>query len=59
VVLEGRARIEAGGEIFELDAREALVVPAGVGHQVWNAGEGPLTFLVAAAPPTAADSAPA
>ena len=59
VVLEGRARIEAGGEVFELDGREALVVPAGVGHQIWNAGDEPLTFLVAAAPPAAADSSPA
>ena len=59
LILDGRLRIEAGGEAVELGAREALVVPAGVGHQLWNAGDEDVTFLVAAAPPAAADSTPA
>jgi uncharacterized cupin superfamily protein len=59
LVLAGRLRIEAGGETVELDAREAVVVPAGVGHQLWNAGEEDVTYLAAAALPASADSAPA
>ncbi len=59
LVLDGAARIEADGDVFELAARDALLVPAGVGHQIWNDGDEPLTFLAAAAPPVAGDSAPA
>src|SRR5512140_3830292 len=59
LVLDGRLRVEAGGEVAELEAREALVVPAGVGHQLWNAGHAPVTFLAAAAPPAPGDSGPA
>jgi uncharacterized cupin superfamily protein len=59
LVLDGRLRVEAGGETFELGPREALVVPSGVGHQLWNAGEEDVTYLAAAAPPAVADSAPA
>jgi uncharacterized cupin superfamily protein len=59
LVLDGRLRVEAGGGTFELGAREALVVPAGVPHQLWNAGEDEVTYLAAAAPPAQGDSAPA
>ena len=59
LVLDGRLRVEAGGEVSELESREAVVVPAGVGHQLWNAGEEPVTFLAAAAPPAPGDAAPA
>ena len=59
LVLEGRLRLEAGGETLEVGAREALVVPSGVAHQLWNAGADDVTYLVVAAPPAAADSSPA
>jgi uncharacterized cupin superfamily protein len=60
LVLDGRLRVEAGGETLELGSREALVVPAGVPHQLWNAGEDEVTYLAAAAPPVpGGDSAPA
>ena len=59
LVLDGVARIEAGGEVFELAERDTLVVPAGVAHQIWNGGPEALTFLAAAAPAVAEDSAPA
>ena len=59
LVLDGRLRVEAGGETFVLGPRDALVVPSGVGHQLWNTGEEDVTYLAAAAPPAAADSAPA
>jgi uncharacterized cupin superfamily protein len=59
LVLEGRLRVEAGGETLEIGAREALVVPPGVAHQLWNAGADDVTYLAVAAPPAAADSSPA
>jgi uncharacterized cupin superfamily protein len=59
LVLDGRLRVEADGKGYELAAREALVVPAGVPHQLWNAGEQDVTYLAAAAPPAQGDSAPA
>jgi uncharacterized cupin superfamily protein len=59
LVLDGRLRIEAGGETAELGAREALFVPAGVPHQLWNAGDAPVTYLAAAAPPAPGDATPA
>jgi mannose-6-phosphate isomerase-like protein (cupin superfamily) len=59
LVLEGRLRVEAGGETFEIGPREALVVPAGVPHQLWNAGEDDVTYIAVAAPPAPGDSSPA
>jgi mannose-6-phosphate isomerase-like protein (cupin superfamily) len=59
LVLEGRLRVEADGEIHVLAAREALFVPAGVPHQLWNAGDRDVTYLAAAAPPAQGDSTPA
>jgi uncharacterized cupin superfamily protein len=59
LVLDGRLRIEADGDAAELGPREATVVAAGLGHQLWNAGDEPVTFLAAAAPPALGDSEPA
>ena len=59
LVLDGRLRVEAGGDVAELVSRDAVVVPAGVAHQLWNAGDEPVTFLAAAAPPAPGDSTPA
>jgi uncharacterized cupin superfamily protein len=59
LVLDGCLRVEADGEIHELAVHEALVVPAGVPHQLWNAGKQDVTYLAVAAPPVPGDSAPA
>lgn len=59
LVLDGRLRVEAGGEVVELGSREVVFVPAGVPHQLWNVGEQAVTYLVAAAPALQGDSAPA
>ena len=59
LVLDGRLRVEADGETAELGPREAVLVPAGVGHQLWNAGDEPVTYLVLAAPPAPGDSSAA
>jgi len=59
LVLDGRLRVEADGETVELGTREAVLVPPGAGHQLWNAGDEPVTYLVMAAPPAPGDSSAA
>jgi mannose-6-phosphate isomerase-like protein (cupin superfamily) len=56
LVLEGSAQVVVNGTIHKLDERDALCVPAGAEHQVFNSGWGPLTFFVAAAPAVADDA---
>lgn len=56
VVLDGTAMIDVDEARYKLGERDALAVPARAWHRVSNVGVGPLTFLVVAAPPTAADA---
>jgi mannose-1-phosphate guanylyltransferase / mannose-6-phosphate isomerase len=56
LVLDGQALIEVGDEQFLVGEREALAVPAKASHRVTNAGVGPLTFYVVAAPPVEGDA---
>ena len=56
LVLDGTAMIDVDGEQLLVGEREALAVPAGAWHRVANAGAGPLTFFVAAAPPVEGDA---
>jgi mannose-6-phosphate isomerase-like protein (cupin superfamily) len=56
LVLDGQALIEVGDEQFLVGEREALAVPAKSSHRVTNAGVGPLTFYVVAAPPVEGDA---
>ena len=56
VVLDGVAQLEVDQQTFRLAERDALSVPEGLAHKLTNIGVGPLTVLVAAAPPAAADS---
>jgi mannose-1-phosphate guanylyltransferase / mannose-6-phosphate isomerase len=56
LVLDGQALIDVGDEQFLVGEREALAVPARVSHRVTNAGVGPLTFYVVAAPPVEGDA---
>ena len=56
LVLDGTAQIEADGTIFKLGERDALVVPAGVAHQLSNIGLGLLTYVVVAAPAVQGDA---
>ena len=55
LVLEGSAQVVVDGAIHKLDERDAVCVPAGAEHQVFNSGWGPLTFFVVAAPAVADD----
>ena len=44
-VLEGRASIEVGGQVHELEAQDTILVPPGVEHGIVNLGPGLLTVL--------------
>ena len=56
LVLDGSAMFDVDGRQLKVGEREALAVPAGAWHRVANAGAGPLTFFVAAAPPVEGDA---
>jgi mannose-6-phosphate isomerase-like protein (cupin superfamily) len=56
VVLDGTALIDVDDARHKLGERDALSVPTGAWHRVSNAGMGPLTFLVVAAPPITDDA---
>jgi mannose-6-phosphate isomerase-like protein (cupin superfamily) len=56
LVLDGTALIDVDEQTFRVTEREALAVPARSWHRVTNAGRGPLTFFVVAAPPADDDA---
>lgn len=58
-VLEGTLAIEVEGRHYQLSAREGLEVPPGAAHQVRNASDAPVDFLVVSAPPSHGDREPA
>ncbi|HXJ61229.1 MAG TPA: cupin domain-containing protein [Verrucomicrobiae bacterium] len=45
---QGRMRIE--GEEAEVKAGDAIAIPPGKRHKIWNTGPGPLTLLCCCAP---------
>ena len=49
-VLSGRATIQVGGEVDEVDAGIAVLAPAGLAHGVDNRTAGLVTLLVFMAP---------
>lgn len=55
LVLGGTAMIDVDGEQLKVGERKVLAVPARAWHRVANAGVGPLTFNVVAAPPVEDD----
>jgi mannose-6-phosphate isomerase-like protein (cupin superfamily) len=56
LVLDGKALIDVDGEQLMVGEREVLAVPARSWHRVTNAGVGPLTFYVVAAPAVDGDA---
>ena len=56
LVLEGTALLDVDDRQFKVGEREAIGVPARAWHRVSNAGTGPLTFFVVAAPPAENDA---
>lgn len=46
----GLARIEINGEVSDLKTGDAVAIPPGLPHQIWNRGEEVLRFLCCCAP---------
>ena len=44
-VLEGKAKVGIGDEIFEVQSGDVVLIPAGIAHWYENIGEEPLEFL--------------
>lgn len=55
LVLDGVGQMQADGATHRLGERDAIIVPAGMEHQLSNVGLGPLTYVVVAAPAIADD----
>ncbi len=49
-VLSGRATIQVGEEVGEIESGVAVLAPAGLSHGVENRSAGPVTLLVFMAP---------
>lgn len=49
--LAGRGRMRLGGEVCEVSAGEAVVIPPGTRHKLWNPGPDALVLLCCCAPP--------
>jgi mannose-6-phosphate isomerase-like protein (cupin superfamily) len=45
-VLEGKLRVRKGDEVVEAGAGAAILVERGIPHTYWNAGPGPLRYLL-------------
>jgi len=50
-ILEGRGRMEIGGESAEVVAGQAIYIPPGARQHIENRGDGPLAFLCMVSPP--------
>ncbi len=55
LVVAGRARMHLGDEVLELEAGDTALAPAGVDHDLINAGEGALRILTVWGTPGTAD----
>jgi mannose-6-phosphate isomerase-like protein (cupin superfamily) len=52
---QGAGRMRLGDEESAVAAGDAVVIPPGVRHKLWNTGEEPLRLLCACAPPYSHD----
>lgn len=50
VVIEGRARLQSGPQIEEMQEQDAALIPPGVDHTIENLGPGRLTVMVLVTP---------
>jgi len=50
-ITAGRGRMRIEGESAEVQAGDAIAIPPGRKHKLWNTGDGPLTLLCCCAPP--------
>lgn len=49
-ITAGRGRMRIEGETAEVQAGDAIAIPPGRRHKLWNIGDGPLTLLCCCAP---------
>ena len=49
-ITAGRGRMRIEGELSEVKAGDAVAIPPGRKHKLWNTGDGPLTLLCCCAP---------
>lgn len=49
-IMQGRGRMRIEDEIAEVRAGDAIAIPPGKKHKLWNTGDGPLTLLCCCAP---------
>ena len=45
LVLQGQAQVTIADEIYDVNAGDVLLIPAGMPHQYVNTGDGPFSFL--------------
>src|ERR1051325_9233440 len=50
-ILEGVGRMRLDGETRDVGPGDAIAIPPGKKHKIWNAGSAPLRFLCCCAPP--------
>jgi mannose-6-phosphate isomerase-like protein (cupin superfamily) len=55
VFLEGEGRMKLGGDEIQVRPGEAVVIPPGTRHKLWNPGPEPLVLLCCCAPPYSAE----
>jgi mannose-6-phosphate isomerase-like protein (cupin superfamily) len=49
--IQGEGRMRLGSEEATVSAGDAVVIPPGAPHKLWNTGERPLVLLCCSAPP--------
>ena len=49
-ITAGRGRMRIGDDLAEVKAGDAIAIPPGRKHKLWNTGDGPLTLLCCCAP---------
>jgi len=49
-ITAGRGRMRIEGEVAEVQAGDAIAIPPGQKHKLWNTGSEPLTLLCCCAP---------
>ena len=49
-ILSGKGRMKLGGELREVGPLDAIAIPPGARHKIWNTGAEPLVLLCCCAP---------
>jgi mannose-6-phosphate isomerase-like protein (cupin superfamily) len=51
----GAGRMRLGRDAFDVEAGQAVVIPPGVAHKLWNSGPDPLVLFCCCSPPYSDD----